>query len=336
MLLGALIYKNLIKKGNSERIWTGQLRTSSGQLLAGYLVAVTAQRPAPLEDVTRSDVTDESGIYRFSMPWFEVATYTIEVSYESTVVYHEDIGPVANADQTRNVVVTEAVSTTISGVAKDSSGLPLEQILVTAARPEVIGGKPQVLITDESGSTRYQITNASGVFLFETVFGRPLLIVGFNPELGFGYLYLENPAHVGGGDLLMASGSSVNLHIRVLDSTGEPVSDVVLPVAQRFVIHLEPAYNLSSQVGALVADKQLFGGLTTEEVVALHAEPHSVEVQSTGADGVADQGATLKSGLYQLSLTDTAGNAYEGVLVGSATRLLDEGSGTIEVKIPAA
>lgn len=336
LLLGALIYKNLIKKGGSERIWTGRVRTSGGQLLADCLVTVTAQRPAPLEDVSRSDLSDDSGMYRLSMPWFEVATYSIEINYESMVVYHEDVGPVANEDQSRDVVVSETLSVAVSGIAKDPAGNPVEQVLVSVARAGTIGGNPDALITDEGGSVRYQITNPSGIFLFDAVFGRPLLVVGFNPELGFGYLYLENPTQESGGDLLMPSGSTVSVEIRVLNAAGEPMADAVLPVAQRFVARLEPAYDLSSQLGALVADEGLFGGRSAQEIAALHPVAGTAEIQSTGADGIADQSCTLKSGLYTVILEDTSGNAYDGALVGLATRMVDEGSATIEVKIPAS
>ena len=70
--------------------------------------------------------------------------------------------------------------------------------------------------------------------------------------------------------------------------------------------------------------------------LALHPAGATVQVQSTDADGIADQGSMLKSGLYQLSLTGTAGDAYDGVLVGPDSRLIDAGADTIEVKIPAA
>jgi len=289
-----------------------------------------------MEDVSRSDIADDNGMYRLSMPWYEIATYAVEVRLEDTVVYREDIGPVLNDDQSRDLVVSEAVAVTVSGMAKDATGDPVGQVLVTVARPEVIGGSPDTLVVDDSGDVRYQITNSSGVFLFEGVFGRPLLDVGFSPDFGFGYLKLENPSQNSGGDLTMPSGAAVNLRIRLLSPAGEPVVNAVLPVGERFAVHLEPTYDLSSQIAALVADQGLFGGLSAQEVVALHPAGATVQVQSTDADGIADQGSMLKSGLYQLSLTGTAGDAYDGVLVGPDSRLIDAGADTIEVKIPAA
>jgi hypothetical protein len=79
----------------------------------------------------------------------------------------------------------------------------------------------------------------------------------------------------------------------------------------------------------------LFGGITAEEIIAMHPVAGNDEVSSTGDDGIADNSINLIPGLYKIELETTDGDAFSGVLVGTSERLLKTATGeVVEVRIP--
>jgi len=169
------------------------------------------------------------------------------------------------------------------------------------------------------------------------VFGAPLLVAAFHPDLGFGYYFIEEPSSMNsGGTVVMPGTGSVKVSVRVLDGAGNPVASDILPVDSRFAMTLTPAYNLASQLGTAIAAEGLFGNITAEEVIALHPTAAELTVSSTGPDGQGDNTATLAPGLYAITIETATGGAFLGVLVGGESRLLTdtENGEVIEVKIP--
>lgn len=337
ILLGYYLYKQFIDEGGNSRIWHGTVSDTNGQALPGYLVEVTANRPDPAGDERRSTETDDNGEYSIVMPWYEVASYEITVMHEGITVYHDEIGPVFNHDQARDIQVSPVATVTISGTVTDSNSDPLPQVFVAVAKPASIGTEPDTLVAQAEGGANYQLTNSTGVYYFEDIFGEPLLVAAFHPSHGFGYFYIEEPSPINsGGTVIMPGAGQVEIRVRVLDSTGEPLENTILPVDYRFTLRLAPAYDLSSQIALAVADAGLFSNITAEEVIALHPVSGSLQVSSTGAEGFADTAFEVTAGLYRLTLEDTQGGTFVGVLVGLETRVLhDAASGEIvEVRVP--
>ena len=159
----------------------------------------------------------------------------------------------------------------------------------------------------------------------------------FHPLHGFGYFYIEEPSPINsGGTVTMPGAEQVEISVRVLDSTGEPLENAILPVDYRFTLKLVPAYDLSSQIALAVADAGLFSNITAEEVIALHPASSSLQISSTGTEGFADAAFQVTAGLYRLTLEDTQGGAFVGVLVGLETRVLHDATDgeIIEVRVP--
>ncbi|MCD6282292.1 hypothetical protein J7J84_01620 [bacterium] len=337
ILLGYYLYKQFIDEGGNSRIWHGTVSDTNGQALPGYLVEVTANRPDPAGDVRRSDETDDNGEYEIVMPWYEVASYELAVMHDGITVYHDEIGLVFNQDQARDIQVSPVATVTVSGTVTDSDSELLPQVFVTVAKPASIGTEPDTLITLTEGGANYQLTNSTGVYYFEDIFGEPLLVAAFHPSHGFGYFYIEEPSPINsGGTVIMPGTGQVELRVRVLDSAGEPLENTILPVDYRFTLRLVPAYDLSSQIALAVADAGLFGNITAEEVIALHPVSGSLQVSSTGAEGFANTTFEATAGLYRLTLEDAQGGTFVGVLVGLETRLLHdaEGGEIVEVRVP--
>jgi len=337
LLLGYYLYKNVIDKGGNTRIWHGVVTDTNGVPVEGYLVEITANRPDPAADERRTGTTNAEGEYRIIMPYYEIASYEISVKHEGVLVYHDEVGPVFNVDQHRDIQVAPINTVTLSGTVTDAAGDPLAQVFVTVAKPLSAGTTPDTLLTDGEGKLNYQMTNSTGVYLFENVFGAPLLVAAFNPGFGFGYYFIEEPTTANsGGTVVLPGTGSVEVSIRVLDGAGNPVANDILPVDSRFELTLAPAYNLASQMGTAVSDAGLFSNITAEEVIALHPTVAQATVSSTGADGVADGSLTVVPGLYALTIEAATGESFLGVLVGDEVRLLaDTESGEIiEVKIP--
>jgi|GEM_PF-1492335 len=337
ILLGYYLYKEFVDKGGNTRIWHGVLSDTSGQPLAGYIVEVFADRPDPAGDVRRSDETNDLGEYEVIMPWYELATYEIKVLHDNVTVYNDNIGIVFNQDQPRDIQISPVATVTVSGTVTDSDSELLPQVFVTVAKPASIGTEPDTLITLPEGGANYQLTNSTGVYYFENIFGEPLLVGAFHPSHGFGYYYIEEPSPINsGGTVIMPGAGQVEIRVRVLGSTGEPLENAILPVDYRFTLRLAPAYDLSSQIAVAVADEGLFSNITAEEVIALHPASSSLQVSSTGAEGYADTALEAAAGLYRLTLEDTQGGTFAGVLVGLETRVLhDAANGEIvEVRVP--
>lgn len=337
IIVGALLYNQFFKKESNNKIWTGTITDSVGRPLSDYAVTVIGDREAPNQDFLRSGTTDDEGKYRISVPWYADAVFRIEVSRFGTVLLNKFIGKVEEKDQKFDLQLSEEIaSVTISGKAVDAQGNELGQVLVTVARPKVIGGEPTELIRDEEDAYKYLITNSSGAFLFDDVYGKPLLIVGFNKDLGFGYLLIEQPSSVNsGGNLVMPSGLDCTLSAKVLNEEGTPIEHRVLSEEDKFNLIVEPAYDLSAQIGALVEEEGLLGGMQSEEVMALHPVERTLEVRSTQAEGISDQRIVLPSGLYKLQLKAPDGSDFDGVILGEPIRMIATPSYVVEVKISA-
>jgi protocatechuate 3,4-dioxygenase beta subunit len=337
LLLGYYLYKNVIDKGGNSRIWHGVVTNTNSVPVEGYLVEITANRPDPAADERRTDTTDTAGEYRIIMPYYEIATYEISVKHDGVLVFSDEVGPVFDVDQHRDIQVAPIATVTLSGTATDTASDPLAQVFVTVAKPQAAGTTPDTLLTDGEGKLKYLMTNTTGVYMFENVFGAPLLVAAFHPDLGFGYYFIEEPSSMNsGGTVVMPGTGSVKVSVRVLDGAGNPVASDILPVDSRFAMTLTPAYNLASQLGTAIAAEGLFGNITAEEVIALHPTAAELTVSSTGPDGQGDNTATLAPGLYAITIETATGGAFLGVLVGGESRLLTdtENGEVIEVKIP--
>jgi len=337
LLLGYLLYDQFIRNGGISGIWSGQVRNSLGKPLEGYVVSISADRPEPDEDVTRTGLSDKDGNYRITVPWYENAFYTATVSFGGTELLRKEIGLISKKDQDLDIPVGLS-NVTVSGKVIDRDENELSHVFVSVARPESVGGEPNSLITDVTDSqerVRFMVTNASGAFLFEKVYGKPLLIVGFSPEQGFGYLFVEEPTSVSaGGDLIMPGAGNSIIKVKVLDEAGNSIGSHVFSQAERFNLVLTPAFNLSAQVGAVVSDAGLFGGISAQEVIAIHPVLKVLEVRSTGADGISDQNITVPGGLYNLTLRKPDGSEYEGVVLGENPRIIfGDSEVVLDVKI---
>jgi len=342
LLMGYLLYDQFLRNGGNSGIWSGQVRDSLGKPLEGYVISITADRPEPDEDITRTGISSKDGSYRITVPWYENAFYTATVSFEGTTLLSKEIGLVANKDQDLDFEIPVGLSNvTVSGKVIDRDENELSQVFVSVAKPQSVGGEPNSLITeviDSKETIRFVVTNASGAFLFEKVYGKPLLIVGFNPEQGFGYLLVEEPTSLSaGGDLVMPGAKNSSIKAKVLDEAGNVIGSRVLSQAERFDLVLTPAFNLSEQVGAAVSNAGLFGGISAQEVIAIHPTTKVLEVRSTAHDGVSDQSISVLGGLYNLTLKKPDGSDYDGVVIGQNPRMIfGDSEVVVDVKIKAS
>jgi hypothetical protein len=337
LLLGYYLYNQFINTGSSQKmVWSGTVTDGSGNALKGYTVEVQVKRPAPAADELRTGVTKDDGTYAIAVPYYQVAEYEIAVTFENITVYHDNLGPVLFQNQTYNLTVTSVAMATVSGTVEGLDGVPLAQAWVSVAKPMTVGGTPDTLIEKAEGGTASMMTNNTGVFYFENVFGSPLLSVAFNPDYGFGYYFIENPgAGSAGGTVVLPGVEPFTLHVRVLGNDSAPLVNTILPVDFRFKLKVTPAFNLSTQVADAVTEATLFGGITKAEIIALHPTAEDNDVASTGADGIADVTIQLVPGLYNIEVTALDGSAFSGVLVGQEQRILGNTAGeTVEVRIP--
>ena len=338
LLLGYYLYQQLLNNGGSSQkmIWSGVVTDGTNQPLEGYTVEILANRPDPASDERKTAVTNANGEYQIAILWFQVAEYEIAVYYQNTRVFHDNIGPVFYQNQTRDIQVTSVSVVAVSGTAVDGTGAPAPEAFICVAKPDVVGETPDILVDNADGDPAYMLTNNTGVYLIEDVFGSPLLVAGFNPDLGFGYYYIDSPSAVNsGGTIVLPGKTPMPIRVRVLNTASEPLSDAILPVDFRFKVKFTPAYNLSAQVASAVHDYTLFGGITAEEIIAMHPVEGNTEVSSTGDDGIADSTLNLIPGVYKVELEAISGGAFSGVLVGNSERLLKTAAGeVIEVRIP--
>ncbi len=340
LLLGYYLYQQLLNNGSSSQkmIWSGVVTDGTNKPLKGYTVEILANRPDPASDERKSAVTNDTGQYSVAIMWYQVAAYEISVYYQNTTVYHDNIGPVFYQNQTRDIQVPTVSTVAVSGTVVDGAGAASSQAFVCVARPQSLGDTPDTLVKNAEGKTAYMLTNNTGVYLIENVFGSPLLVAGFSPSLGFGYYYIDAPSSVNaGGTVTLPGKTPIPVRVRVLNTASEPLANTILPVDFRFKIKLTPTYNLSTQVATAVRDASLFSGITSEEIIAMHPVAGEANVASTSADGIADITLNLVPGAYKLELASSPGGVFPGVLVGSFQRLLKDAAGEIiEVRIPLA
>ncbi len=336
ILLGALIYNEFIKKDSNYRLFTGLVTDDMANALEGFEVVVNVDRPEPLEDEDFSTQTDENGNYKVSVPYFADARYTVSVLHGGVVLVSTELGFIAKEDQKVDLVVPSSlVGSTVSGKVIDGAGNELPLVLVSIAIPDEVGGSPASLITSND-QIRYLITNASGVYLFDQVVGEPLLVIGFNPDYGFGYLLIESVTLGSpGGDLVLPGVGEALIKVKIIDEAGNSLDNHLLKENEKFNLVLEPAFDFSAEIGLLVENEGLFSGMSKELVTALHPSKKVLEVRSTTIDGLSEQEISITAGLYKMSLISPFGQSFDGLILDDNPKLFfpDE---TVQILIKIA
>jgi hypothetical protein len=332
-IVAALLVRELLNDEAPKRTWSGVVRDTTGSPVGGLLVQVRAEIEGDPDFLSYSGTTNLDGEYQVGYRWHEDVSYAVRVVHEGVVFAEEHFGRIELKDMETDFVIQGSVVTELSGVVTDWQGDPLEDVALVGASALTLSGTPSVLL-DGDGDPLYYATNASGIYQLEGSIGRYGIVCAYHPDHGFAYGYGEDDDSDGSIPLNIAMGEAgtFTVSVQVVDGVGAPISDQVLDPARQFRLRLRQPWNLGTVMDEVVDAHELFPGLVGVPSDT-HPETLTITVQSTDADGIADQSAEVAGGVYELSLVNVEDDNPATALVESDDPLVLHADGTVIVRV---
>lgn len=285
-----------------KRTWTGTVTNGAGDPVEGLQVQVRATASGDNNVLTFDDGTDAEGKYSIAFRWNENITYTLRVMDGESIVAEKFIGKVSLADQTTNFVAQSSITSTISGLVRDSNGDPVQGALIIAGTYGVEGDDP-LLFVDGEGKTAFDLSGESGIYQITGPLSGKAVVCAFHPDHGFAYMTGEDADENGelALDITMGETGQYTVAVQVLDGLGQPIENSVLNPTQQFRLRLSTPFNLGTEMDQVAQDNALFSSFPGEPS-DMHPAATTLLVQSTGTNGVADNSVEIAGGAYSLTL----------------------------------
>ncbi|MCH7472268.1 carboxypeptidase regulatory-like domain-containing protein [bacterium] len=332
-LIAAYLINELLNDSAPRRTWSGSVSDTSGQPVGGVTVKVLAEVEGDDNIAVYDDETNVDGKYSIRFSWARQVEFTVRVVHEGVVFSELYFGKIDLDNQVTDFVIQSAISTELSGVVYDFNGDPVEGALVIGASASSLGATPKVLL-NQSGDTQYEVTNESGVFQLEGSVARYGIACAYHPDHGFAYSSGEDDDSDGSIALNidMGAAGSYRIRVQVLDGTGAPIPQQVLPPARQFRLRLHAPFNLGGAIDDLVSDVGLFPGLVGNPSDS-HPATVTITVQATGTGGFAEDEPMVDGGNYELSLLNVEDDDPATALVTSSNPLVLFQNTTVVVRV---
>jgi len=332
-LITAYLISQLLNDKAPKRTWSGVVHDTTGQPVGGVDVTVIGQVEGDVNLAKFAGNTDTEGHYAVRFRYNKNVSYSVQVSSHGVVLANEEIGTIEVGDRVTDFIIQGAVSVELAGIVRGPDGNPIKGAVVVGASASALDATPIVLLGSDS-KAQYEVTNDSGVYQLTGSIAKYGVVCAYHPDHGFAYAYGEDTDKNGSIALNIDMGASGDyaVHVQVVDGSGTPISQQVLPPARQFRLRLYVPFNLSPAVNDVVADNGLFPGLVGKPGDT-HPETVDISVQATGLDGIADTSRTASGGNYSLRLLNISDDNQPTALVQSANPLVLYQDSTVIVRV---
>ncbi|MCC7479770.1 carboxypeptidase regulatory-like domain-containing protein [bacterium] len=332
-LITAYLVNELLNDEAPRYKWTGVVQNTAGDPVEDVKVEVRGEVSGDDNVAVFSDTTDNTGSYSITFRYNGNISYKVRVSKDGQVLAEQSFGEVEKGDKTTNFTLQGTVNATISGTVEDSSGDPIEDVLLVAASVDELDETPTVLL-DSENNPRYVQSGESGIYSIEGSIGAYAIICAYHPDHGFAYGYAEDSDGDGSVaiNLVMGAEGSHEVRVRVVDSGGNPIVLQVLSANQQFRLRLDTRFNLGETVDEVVSAEALFPGLVGVPSDS-HPQAETLSVQATSLGGFAEGSLTVPGSTYEISLLNISSNEPATAIVNTANPLAVDGDETIDVRV---
>lgn len=320
-LVAAYLINELLDDKAPKRTWSGHVRDTAGQPVAGVEVSVRGTVETDTNVATFKDITDTAGFYSIRFRYNKDVSYAVRVEAGGVVLAEVDYGTIENSDRTSDLVIQGAVNVELSGVVQGPDGLPLKDVVVVGASASALDGTPVALLADGS-KVQYDVTSDAGVFSLNGSISKYGIVCAFHPDHGFAYAYGEDTDGNGSIALTIVMGTKgeYDLRAQVIDANNNPLAPQILQPSRQFRLRLQTPFNLSPTMDIAVSENGLFPGLLGDPS-DFHPPAMTLTVQAVGASGYSSNSMQVAGGTYQVSLLNVGDDEPATALIKSANPL---------------
>jgi hypothetical protein len=301
-LVTAYLVKNYLNDNAPIFTWRGSVVDTENRGIADATVRVRAEVAGADDVLDFKGTTDDTGHYQVQFKYSAKVSYRVSVLINDVVVAEHSVGSVSKGDQRDDFTVDSAgTQLEVSGVVTDANGDPVKDALVLVGSAATEGGT--VSLFQDGTDTAFVQTSASGAYQLTGSANPHVVVVAFDPTHGFSYATGEDDDSDGDAtvNLQMGAVGTHDVHVQVVDGSGDPIVSQVLDPARQFRLRLRTPYDLSDEVDQVVSANSLFPGLSGSPS-DLQPTSKLFTVQSTGLAGMADGDLSVEGGTYQLEL----------------------------------
>lgn len=333
-IVAAYLVNQLLNDKAPKKTWSGHVRDSNGDPVAGVKVEVRGTVAGDSNVATFSDETDAEGYFAIAFRWNQNVEYAIRVTQGGVELVSVDYGTIDKSDRVSELTIHGAVNVELSGIVKGPDGQPLQGVLVVGASADGLTSTPVAFV---SGSkTQYKITNDAGIYTLTGAVSKYGIVCAYHPDHGFAYSYKEDADHNGSipmDDIVMGAVGEYTVKAQVVDNAGTPLPPQVLSPARQFRLRLNTPFNLSDAVNVVVAENGLFPGLVGDPGDS-HPQEKTLTVQAVGASGFSTNSMQVAGSTYQIYLLSvTSDDPATALVFGTANPLPLYQNSTVVVQV---
>lgn len=300
-IVAAYLVNQLLNDKAPKKTWSGHVKDSSGDPVAGVKVQVRGTVAGDSNIATFDDETDATGYFAIAYRWNQNVEYSIRVTQGDVELVSIDYGTIDKSDRVSELTINGAVNVELSGTVVGPDDQPLSGVLVVGASADSLTMTPVAFV---SGSKiQYDITNAAGIYTLNGAVSKYGIVCAYHPDHGFAYAYGEDSDHDKSitNKIVMGLKGNFTVKAQVVDNGGTPLTPQVLSPGRQFRLRMQTPFNLSSSVNVVVAENGLFPGLVGDPGDT-HPAAVTLIVQAVGASGFSTSTMQVPGSTYQISL----------------------------------
>ena len=333
-IVAAYLVNQLLNDKAPKKTWSGHVKDSTGDPVAGVKVEVRGTVAGDSNVATFADETDATGYFAIAFRWNQNVEYSIRVTQGGVVLKEVDYGTIDKSDRVSELTINGAVNVELSGIVKGPDGLPLKGVVVVGASADGLDMTPVPF--QSGGKIQYKITNDAGIYSLTGAVSKYGVVCAYHPDRGFAYSYKDDSDKNGSipiDDIVMGAVGEYTVKAQVVDNNGTPLTPQVLSPARQFRLRLQTPFNLSSAVNVVVAENGLFPGLAGDPGDT-HPDAVTLTVQAVGASGFSTSTIQVPGSSYQIYLLNVNNDDPATALVfGTANPLPLYQNSTVVVKV---
>jgi hypothetical protein len=333
-IVAAYLVNQLLNDKAPKKTWSGHVKDSTGDPVAGVKVEVRGTVAGDSNIATFADETDATGYFAIAYRWNQNVEYAIRVTQGNVELVSIDYGTIDKSDRVSELTINGAVNVVLSGIVKGPDGQPLQGVLVVGAS---VGNLDETPVAFQSGGkTEYKITNDAGIYTLTGAVSKYGIVCAYHPDHGFAYQYDEDDNHNGDipiKDIVMGAVGEYTVKAQVVDNSGTPLTPQVLSPGRQFRLRLKTPFNLSDAVNVVVAENGLFPGLAGDPGDT-HPAEKTLIVQAVGASGFSTSTMQVPGSTYQIYLLNIGDdNPATALVFGTANPMPLYQNSTVVVKV---